>query len=138
MTLWLYRFKQWFLFDDETVSKLELIKTPIQKPSKRARSATPLSPVVKNDQSNKQHNGKGKTIDLTSSDSESDAPYVRSSPYKQSSLEVPRPCGSSKSAAKKRKVEDDSDMEENRVATDEYVVASTQSDAALTLATTAL
>lgn len=69
----------------------------------------------------KPQKGKSKTIDLTSSDSESDAPLVRSGPYKKSSLDTPRPCQSSTSAAKKRRAEDESDMEENRVATDECV-----------------
>lgn len=115
-----FRFKEWFLFDDETVSPLELIKDAANKPVKRARTASPGVKSKKTAGATKDKRVNGTAIDLTSSSSDEDSPMTTSGPYRPSKLETPKPCSaSSKSASKKRKIEDDSDMEENRVATDE-------------------
>lgn len=122
----------WFRFDDEKVTQLE-IDPPQRQPSKKARatSPSPAKRVYESSRRNKSCEKSGTAIDIDSS-SDSDVPIVTSKritstysrstgPYVASKLAEPEASSASSTAgtSKKRVIDDDSDVETNRVATNE-------------------
>jgi hypothetical protein len=105
------RYASWFRFDDDTVEILEL-ETSGEKAPKRVRSQTPTHRITL--QSKRPKRDYSDPIDVGSSDSSDDGPFVRSGPYRPSKLDSPAACTSS-SAAKHRRITSDSDTENDRL-----------------------